>query len=157
MFFCQNLKIFPEDEILSSEEKYYIIKFSSFRDKQLVACSATIYKNDLAIRSESKVFEISSSFDKYDLYGLLIGLELANKLEIKHVIVESSNESIITALNDSIFVHKFISRVKNIESQLLTIITDLNKKFDSIKYNLISHQENMSVYNLSKNKILEYI
>jgi hypothetical protein len=106
MFFCQNLKIIPEDKILSKENKYHIIKFSSVSDRylQLVACSATIYKNDLAIRSESKVFEISSSFDKYDLYGLLIGLELANKLEIKHVIVESSNESIITALNDSIFV-----------------------------------------------------
>jgi hypothetical protein len=99
---------------------------------------------------------ITSSFDKYDLYALLIGLELANKLDIKHVIVESSNESIISTFNDSIFVQKFISRVKNVESQLLSTITDLNKTFETIKYNLISVQDNMIVYNLSKNKLLEY-
>jgi len=135
MFLCQNLKIFPEDEILSSEEKHHIIKFSSVRDrdKQIVACSATIYKNNLAIRSECKLMNITSSFDKYDLYALLIGLELANKLDIKHVIVESSNESIISTFNDSIFVQKFISRVKNVESQLLSTITDLNKKFETIQ------------------------
>lgn len=158
MLCWQKLQIYPEEEDI-----YHVIKFSSYKDytidkiRNYAACSAVIYKNNLAIRSDSKIIQTNISFNKYDLYGLYLGLELANKLKAKNIKVESSNESIISIMNDSKYLYKFVSRVNNIESNILSKIIELHKNFDLIMYSLITVENNINVNNLSKDTLLQYL
>jgi len=150
MFLCQKIKIIPE----YIEENNYTLNFSSYKNndiKEITVCLATLYKNDLAIRTEYKFIETTDSFIEGDLNGLFLGIKLAIKLKITNIIVKTSNISIINNINNKSEIKKYKIL------KLLKDIKNLKKTFSSIKYELISIEENSKVHNMSKDLLLNYL
>ena len=137
----------------------YTIKFAAYKDvninsKQVAYC-ATLYRNGLAIMTDIKISNKCDLFFNYiDFYGLELGLNLALKYKIENIIIQTSNQVVISTINDIMYINSsFIKKTRN--NKIICKIKKLEKKFNSIDYKLILVDDNKVLQEIVKKKLYE--
>jgi len=158
MFSCFNSvesQIIPIESEESIEESIeYKLKFDGITDiihevKNASSAAAYIYKNNIAIWCFG--IKITQKMDEIDaIYtGLIIGITRAIHMNIKEIIVETHNNTIIDHMN-------YIVTNKQYPHKMYTEVKKLEKSFNKITYNHITFEENIKTNQLSRATLVKY-
>lgn len=113
----------------------------------LAGCGAVIYYNDKEIWSDYLFVGKSETNNKAEYSGLLLGLEAANKLNIKTLLVEGDSLLVINQM-----IGKYKCNSPNL-IELYDKSKELEKKFDNVFYQHIYRNFNKRADYLSNEAI----
>jgi ribonuclease HI len=123
----------------------YILRFDggSRGNPGISGCGAVIYYNNDEIWADHLFISETQTNNYAEYMGLIIGLEQAVKLNIKHILVEGDSLLVINQLTN-----KYKCKSENL-LELNKTAHELSKQFQTISYNHILRNKNKRADKLS--------
>lgn len=144
--------IFPfsddEDEKKEEPQPEYMLRFGGYMESNgKAAAAATIYKNQIAIRTEYIMVNARVDPIEVGYHGLILGLNRLSSMNVDELCIESNEYQIIENMENGLRGHvKPVMRLHNYAESVV-------KRLNRVEYDVISADTNKRVITICKHAV----
>jgi len=136
---CNKLSSLTPSLLESSSDKYILYFDGGCRNNPSDSCGAgaVIYKNDVEVWKDYKLYEMSNATNNIaEYYGLIIGLQGAINMKIKNIVVKGDSQLVINQI-----IGKYKVNAVHLQ-KLYSEANDLLQNFNNVVFEYVKRDKN---------------